>query len=81
MTEKPIDIFAASNQQNNTQQFILILTADYAQDLEFFYPYYRFIEEGFYVDVVTPNGGELKCKHGMGLKKTKKIEDVKSEEK
>jgi protease I len=75
MTKIPNDTFVAP-QTDAADKAVLILTADKVQDLEFFYPYYRFIEDGFKVDVVTPDGGELKCKNSMGIKETKKIEDV-----
>jgi len=75
MTKIANDIFF-TKQTNTKGKSVLILTADNTQALEFFYPYYRFIEEGFAVDVITPKGGELKCESGMGLKETKKIEDV-----
>jgi protease I len=54
---------------------VLIITADNVEDLEFFYPYYRFIEAGYKVDVATPNG-TFKGKNGLGLQETKKLEDV-----
>lgn len=59
-------------------QNVLIITADNTQDLEFFYPYYRFSEDGYTVDVATPNGGAFKGKMGMGLKETKSVNDVKA---
>lgn len=58
------------------QERVLILTADDTQDLEFFYPYYRLNEEGYTVDVATPDGGSFKGKMGMGLKETKSIDQV-----
>lgn len=73
MSEKPDDMFRVTAQPKNNGRSILILTADDTQDLEFFYPYYRFIEEGFNVDVATPKGGEFKGKAGFGLKDTKQI--------
>lgn len=57
-------------------QRVLIVTADKTHDLEFFYPYYRFSEEGYTVDVATPNGGEFKGKMGMGLKETLAVGNV-----
>jgi protease I len=33
-----------------------ILTMDQVEDVEFCYPYYRFIEEGYDVDVLPPPG-------------------------
>jgi protease I len=55
---------------------VLMLTADKAEDLEFFYPYYRLIEEGIRVDVATPSGGAFTGKNGYGLKDTLKIESL-----
>jgi len=55
---------------------VIILTADKTEDLEFFYPYYRLTEEGYTVDVVTPEGGKFEGKHGIGLSDTKAIADV-----
>lgn len=57
-------------------QRVLIMTADDTQDLEFFYPYYRLHEEGYDVDVATPEGGSFKGKMGMGLQETKAIKEV-----
>lgn len=59
-----------------TGKTVLILTADDVQDLEFFYPLYRFTEEGCKVDVATPEGGELKGKYGLKLKETKAVKDI-----
>lgn len=55
---------------------VMILTADNVEDTEFFYPYYRLTEEGYLVDVVTPKGSKLKCKHGLELKHTLAIDAV-----
>src|ERR1700733_6587993 len=55
---------------------VVIITADKVEDIEFFYPYYRFIEEGYTVDVVTPKGGKFEGKHGLGLMETKSIDDI-----
>lgn len=60
----------------NAAHAILMMTADKTEDLEFFYPYYRFIEAGFRVDVATPKGGEFKGKQGLGLKDSMKITAV-----
>ncbi len=76
MAQAPDDIFVATSQSKDSQTRILIVTADGTEDTEFFYPYYRFIEEGFLVDVATPHG-EFKGKNGSGLKKTKMLNDVK----
>jgi len=74
MTNFPADIYQAEPTANEGK--ILIITANNTEDLEFFYPYYRLTEEGYHVDVATPNGGEFKGKHQLGLKQTKKIADV-----
>lgn len=57
---------------------IAIVTGDKTEDLEFFYPYYRFNEAGYEVDVITPKGGAFVGKHGIGLKASKAIEDVRA---
>lgn len=76
MSQIPEDIFKPETQNSNALKSVLIMTDDKTEDLEFFYPYYRFIEEGFHVDVATLNGGEFKGKHGTGLKETKKIANI-----
>ncbi|MES2961704.1 MAG: type 1 glutamine amidotransferase domain-containing protein [Pseudomonadota bacterium] len=55
---------------------VAIVTENEVEDTEFFYPYYRFNEEGYEVDVITENGGEFKGKHGLGLKDSKAIDQV-----
>jgi len=55
---------------------IVIITDEGVEDLEFFYPYYRFNEEGYKVDVVTEKGGAFKGKNGTGLHESKSIEEV-----
>ncbi|HWJ65281.1 MAG TPA: type 1 glutamine amidotransferase domain-containing protein [Nocardioides sp.] len=47
---------------------IAILTADQVEDTEFFYPYYRFAEEGYDVDVLTPDGNGITGYKGLPLK-------------
>jgi protease I len=59
---------------------IIIITGDKNQDLEFFYPYYRLTEEGYDVDVATPDGGAFEGKHGMGLENSKGISEVRPED-
>lgn len=73
----PSDIYQPHTEDNKASPVsILILTENNTEDLEFFYPYYRFIEEGFNVEVATLNGGEFAGKHGIGLKQTRRIEDL-----
>ena len=80
MANLPQDTYQPENTNNSAKQAILILTANDTEDLEFFYPYYRFIEAGYKVDVVTPAGGEFSAKHKLGLKQTKKITEVDAED-
>lgn len=75
MENIPDDIMVAP-QQEMGEKSILIMTADKTEDLEFFYPYYRFIEEGYNVDIATPQGDPFKGKMGYSFKDTKKIADV-----
>jgi len=56
---------------------VLIITANNVQDLEFFYPYYRLIELGMRVDVATPTGRAFQGEHGMGLKTSHHLDDIK----
>ncbi|MET7458386.1 type 1 glutamine amidotransferase domain-containing protein [Streptomyces sp. NPDC005574] len=51
-----------------TKGRIAILTADQVEDTEFFYPYYRFVEEGYEVDVLTPDGNGITGYKGLPLK-------------
>lgn len=72
----PDDIHAVPNSPKLNAGRILMITADGTEDQEFFYPYYRFSEAGYQVDVATPDGGKFKGKNGAGLQETMKIEDV-----
>lgn len=75
MAEQKLDTYEPEF-KNITGPSILIITADDTEDLEFFYPYYRFIEAGCNVDVATPDGGEFHGKNKIGLQNSKKIEDI-----
>ncbi|WP_176697039.1 type 1 glutamine amidotransferase domain-containing protein [Microbacterium sp. 3J1] len=50
-----------------TRGRVAILTADDVEDVEFFYPYYRFVEEGFDVDVLTPASTTVTGYKGLSL--------------
>ncbi|HEU4838573.1 MAG TPA: DJ-1/PfpI/YhbO family deglycase/protease [Micavibrio sp.] len=78
--EIPRDIHAARPQRFPQQGRVAIITADNVEDQEFFYPYYRFLEAGYVVDVLTPKGKDLKGKNGAGLEDTVKIEDANADE-
>lgn len=51
----------------STRGRVAILTADQVEDVEFFYPYYRFAEAGFDVDVLTPDGSAVTGYKGLSL--------------
>src|SRR5438132_1543850 len=74
--EKDTHAVAPIPERLRKNEKMIIITANNTEDLEFFYPYYRLTEEGYTVDVVTPKGGKLEAKHGLGLKNTKAIGDV-----
>lgn len=63
----------------NAEDAVLIVTGNQVEDLEFFYPYYRFLEAGFRVDVATPEGGLFKAKHGISLSDSIRLDDVSSD--
>jgi protease I len=56
---------------------ILILTDDYAEDLELLYPYYRMIEAGYDVVMASDAGGRgLKGKNGVPYKSDVSWDDI-----
>ncbi len=44
---------------------VAILLEDFVEDVEFIYPFYRFKEEGYIVDVLAPRVGEFTGKKGL----------------
>lgn len=76
----PDDIYIAAPQGNRQTAKVAMITTDGTEDQEFFYPYYRFIEDGYQVDVLTPDGKDFKGKNGAGLQTTTKIEDATPED-
>ena len=44
---------------------VAILVEDFVEEVEFIYPFYRFKEEEFNVDVLAPKVGEFKGKKGL----------------
>jgi protease I len=74
--ERPRDNRAAVPTGQPSRGRIAVLTADNVEDVEFFYPYYRFIEAGYDVDVITPAGGALTGYRGMGLAESVALADV-----
>ncbi len=76
-TRLPEDVYKATSQQKDGPR-VLIMVADNVNDVEFFYPYYRFIEAGCTVDVATPKGKGFKGDNGAGLTETRKLEEIKA---
>ncbi|WP_456403053.1 type 1 glutamine amidotransferase domain-containing protein [Persephonella sp.] len=57
---------------------IAILLEDLVEDVEFIYPLYRFMEEGYSVDVLAPRVGEFKGKKGMTFHSSKRVDPEKT---
>ena len=76
MSDIPKDIFVSRPQRSPAQGRVAMITTDGTEDQEFFYPYYRFLEEGYDVDVLTPKGKDFKGNNGAGLEETMKIEEA-----
>lgn len=76
----PDDIFTPHTAPEEGVKAVLILTDDSVEDLELYYPYYRFVEEGCRVDVATPDGGDIKGKTGYKFRETLKLDAVDPEE-
>lgn len=49
---------------------VVIIVAQNFQDEEFVYPYYRVLEEGYRVDVATPEGKIMNGKYGVPARAT-----------
>jgi protease I len=56
----------------------VIITAQNFQDEEFTYPYYRLLEEGFSVDIATPDKTVVYGKYGVPAKPTLDTKDLKA---
>lgn len=55
----------------------VIITAQNFQDEEFTYPYYRLLEEGYQVEVATPDKKEVFGKYGVPARPTVDTKDLK----
>ncbi len=55
---------------------VLIVTADNFEDSELLAPYYRFLEEGWLVDIASINRGKIKGKHGYEVEAVKSLDEV-----
>lgn len=57
---------------------VVIITAQNFQDEEFVYPYYRLLEEGFDVQVATPDKAPVAGKYGVPSRPTMDTKDLKA---
>lgn len=57
---------------------VAILVEDMVEDVEFLYPYYRFLEENYDVDVISQTQKSIKGKQGGVFKADVSISDVQS---
>jgi protease I len=57
-----------------------VLIEDMVEDVEFLYPYYRFLEAGYEVDVISQSQKEVSGKKGGVFTANKAIEDVRSDD-
>lgn len=73
---KDVDTFKPTLEAKKSNKSVLIVTADDVQDLEFFYPYYRLVEEGYNVDIASPDGGDVKGKAGWKIQNTRNINSI-----
>jgi len=76
VVDRPADNRAAVPTGEPSRGRIAILTADKVEEVEFFYPYYRFTEAGYTVDVITPAGGPLTGYRGFGIHETLPLADA-----
>jgi protease I len=53
-----------------------ILVAQNFQDEEFSYPYYRLLEEGYTVDIASPEGKDMFGKYGVPARANKSTEEI-----
>ena len=74
--ERPADNRVAIATGEPSKGRIALLTADNVEEVEFFYPYYRFTEAGYQVDVITPAGGVLTGARGFGIQETIPLADA-----
>ncbi|TCK04588.1 type 1 glutamine amidotransferase domain-containing protein [Phorcysia thermohydrogeniphila] len=52
---------------------VAILLEDFVEEVEFIYPFYRFKEEGFQVDVLAPRSGSFRGKKGLSFEANGKV--------
>lgn len=70
------DIMVSSLQHPSPSASVLIVSGDRFNELELFYPYYRFCEAGLRVDVASPSGGDITGADGHVFRDTLKLDEV-----
>lgn len=55
---------------------VLILSADNFEDSELLFPYYRFLEENFQVEIASLKKGTITGKHGYGVEVDRTLAEV-----
>lgn len=55
---------------------VALFVEDVVEDIEFLYPYYRFLEEGYEVDVISQDKKKVHGKKGGTFEAKKSIDDV-----
>lgn len=59
---------------------VVIITAQNFQDEEVIYPYYRLLEEGYTVEVASPDKAAVQGKYGVPARVTMDTRDLKADE-
>ncbi len=69
------DTMSASMQGSANAPAVLIISDDKFNDLELFYPYYRLCEEGFRVEIASPDGKEITGSNDFSIPVQKRVAD------
>lgn len=67
------DTMVSTMENPNPSASVLIVSDDRFNELELFYPYYRFCEAGLRVDVASPKGGDITGADGHVFRDTHKL--------
>jgi protease I len=59
---------------------VLIISADNFEDTELLALYYRFLEEGFHVDIASMRKGKITGKHGYEVEANKALAEVRPDD-
>lgn len=70
------DTMVSTMQNPNASASVLMVSGDKFNELELFYPYYRFCEAGLKVDIASPEGGDITGADGHVFRDTKKVSEV-----